>query len=180
MDYKMLESNLIDLIGEQQLKLGYLRGQVSFYYPMKSLQNLLGIEGGVAEIYEAFRSFSKEGDSCLGKLAVSNRADRFCITVSPEGCEYVHDHFEEFPFAFLKAFLDCISTHGISLEDLVKVFEKYSDHVVVHKMQDDEFDYCIYFEDGQPDDYRYCIHFEGCHTTYHRFTKADYNEFGFE
>ena len=35
------------------------------------------------------------------------------------------------------------------------------------------------FEDGKPDAYVYCITDEGCHLTYHRFTKDDYEAFGF-
>ena len=179
MDYKKLETNLIDLIGEQQLKLGYLRGQVSFYYPLTSLQHLLGISGGISEMYEAFREFVNLPENKLGKLGISNRDDRFCITVMPEGCEYVHEHFDELPFEFLKEFLQVISKHGSSLDNLMTVFKKHSDHVRIEKMEDDEFDYCFYFEDGVPDDYRYCINFEGHHTTYHRFTEADYQDFGF-
>ena len=47
------------------------------------------------------------------------------------------------------------------------------------RMHNGEFDWLISFEDGQPDAYRYCIADEGCHLTYHRFTKEDYEAFGF-
>ena len=42
-----------------------------------------------------------------------------------------------------------------------------------------EFDYLLEFEDGKPDAFVYCITDEGCHLTYHRFTREDYEAFGF-
>lgn len=51
--------------------------------------------------------------------------------------------------------------------------------VHVEELHNGEFDWLISFEDGQPDAYRYCIADEGCHLTYHRFTKEDYEAFGF-
>ena len=50
----------------------------------------------------------------------------------------------------------------------------------VEALHNGEFDWLVYFEDGRPDAYCYCIADEGCHLTYHRFTKADYEAFGFE
>ena len=67
----------------------------------------------------------------------------------------------------------------LSEKDLKQVFEKYSKQVHLERMKDCEFDYLIYFENGEPDSYRYCITEEMCHLTYHRFTEADYEAFHF-
>ena len=58
----------------------------------------------------------------------------------------------------------------------MKVFQQYSSHVILEKMADMDFDYLIYFADGQPDSYRYCLTKEGHHLIYHRYTKEDYEE----
>ena len=63
--------------------------------------------------------------------------------------------------------------------ELLAVFNRYGDRVHVEELHNGEFDWLISFEDGQPDAYRYCIADEGCHLTYHRFTKEDYEAFGF-
>lgn len=42
-EYKALEQNVIDLIKEEQAKLGYRREDIRLYYPMSSLEHLLGI-----------------------------------------------------------------------------------------------------------------------------------------
>ena len=39
-----------------------------------------------------------------------------------------------------------------------------------------EFDYLVYFEDGEPDSFWYCITDEGCHMIYHRFSEEDYKD----
>ncbi len=179
--FKRFETNLIDLIGEQQIKLGYMKERVSFYYPLGSLKNILSFEGGIAEAYDVLREFAGTVKDTLGEVSFSNQKDRFCITIPPEGSQYVHEHFDELNFGFLEEFLQTISRHGCTLEDLTEVFKKYADqygedNLVIEKMEDEEFDYCFYFKNDKPDDYRYCINFEGHHTTYHRFGEADYKE----
>lgn len=52
----------------------------------------------------------------------------------------------------------------------------YSENVHCEKNTTSDFDYLIYFEDGQPDAYRYCLKEEVGHMIYHRYTKADYEQ----
>ena len=80
---------------------------------------------------------------------------------------------------FLAAFIAAIGRHGCTMDELLAVFNRYGDRVHVEELHNGEFDWLISFEDGQPDAYRYCIADEGCHLTYHRFTKEDYEAFGF-
>ena len=44
MNFKKLENNLLDMIQEQQVKIGYMSGVTRFYYPLQSLNSLLGTE----------------------------------------------------------------------------------------------------------------------------------------
>ena len=42
MNFTKLENNLLDMIQEQQIKIGYMSGVTRFYYPLQSLNRLLG------------------------------------------------------------------------------------------------------------------------------------------
>jgi hypothetical protein len=196
-NFKALEKNLMDIIAEQQLKLGYRKEPVRLYYPVSSLRNLLYAHGEkkadtdsdekeaeyrkLKNIITAY--FNDEGAaSPLNGLEISNKGERFCLTVSPEGSEYVHNRLisEDIPeVKFLRSFLECVSHHNISLEDILAVFKSCSDAVKCESTDIPDFDYLIYFADGFPDEYMYCIKFEGEHAIYHRFTKLDYVDFNF-
>ena len=172
-----LSQNIFDVIEEGQLKLGYRREAIRLYYPLASLNAFFAAAYDRAQMHEALLRFAKEHRDAFGEIAVSSRGDRFCLTVPPEGVEFVHSHADE--SGFLAEFLRAISRHGATVDDLLAVFRRHSDRVVVKSLHNGEFDALIYFEDGVPDAYRYCIAKEPCHLTYHRFTKADYDAFGF-
>lgn len=183
MNFERLERNLIDIIAEQQIKLGYRREQVELYYPANSLNNLLGMNGCIQEIYEALEEFVIRVLPRLGKIGISNKAQRFCIVIPPEGSEYVHGLMEAGGIrgiSFLKDFLAVISGHDLTIEEVLAVFARHSSDVRVEKLEDEDFEYLIYFGGGTPDEYRYCINFEGHHVIYHRFTIEDYRDFGFK
>lgn len=176
-DFKAFEVNIIDIIKEEQIKLGYHRETIRLYYPMESINHILGTDLPREELQEALDKFCLFVKARLGKVKHSNREERFCIMIPPEGVTYVHEEVEE--NVFLTEFIAKIQEHGCKLEDYLEVFHRHSDKVKCEIMKEEEFDYMIYFEDGQPDDYRYCIKFEDVHTIYHRFTKADYENFDF-
>lgn len=175
--YKQLEENIIDMIKEEQIKLGYRSETIRLYYPLESLNKFLGEECDAEQMKERLTEFSEIEQEKFGAVAVSGKGKRFCLTIPPQGVDYVHDHVED--SEFLIDFIRTIEKHDCSLEDVIKVFSKYSSGVHVEEMNHSEFDYLIYFEDGNPDNYRYCLTFEGCHATYHRFTVFDYEDFKF-
>ena len=157
-----LEKNLMDMLAEQQLKLGFRKEQVTFYYPKASLEHLLGVKPG-EEIAEKLSVFLKEAETRLGKIEISHTGERFCICVPEEGSVYVREHMGE--QTFLKA-----------------LFEQFGgrEGIVAQKLQDEEFDCLYYFKSGEPDRYRYCVTFEEHHAAYHRFLPLDYADFGFK
>lgn len=189
MDYERLEHNLVDMVAEQQWKLGYRRESVSMYYPADSLNHLMGNEISetdpleyTVELRKHLRRFAEDVWPRLGRLRISNEGERFCIVIPPEGSEYVHGLLETGKMegaAFLEEFIGTMGRHDLDIKDIVAVFRKYSDDVRIARLENEQFDYLIYFEKGLPDAYRYCIHFEGHHTVYHRFTAEDYRELGF-
>ena len=166
-EYQKLEQNLIDLIKEEQMKLGYQKETIRLYYPADSLLRLLGKELSIEKLQQELEWFGGHTEH-LGNVTVSHKKDRFCLCVPPEGAVYVHEQVPDNPF--LKEWITAVSVHGCTLEKLLEICEK---------IKEGEFDVLIYFADQKPDAYYYCVKFEGSHVIYHRFMKEDYEEMGF-
>ena len=173
-DFTPLLNNLADMIKEEQLKLGYMRETIRLYYPLRSLCVLLKADASEEEMDRILSHLASSGDNMLGDIGVTRNGDRYCFSVPPEGGEYVHLHMKN--TEFLEEFIGTIGRHGITMDDVMAVFRKYSDNVSVERSGTDEFDYVVSFDNGIPDSYYYCIKDEGAHITYHRFTKEDYEE----
>lgn len=177
MNTEKLFCNMVDVIEEGQLKLGYREETIRLYYPLDSLNLFFGLSLDAQGMMDSLNEFSKAYADRLGEIAVSRKGKRFCLAVAPRGAAYVHAQTKE--DGFLARFIAMIARHGTKLEDVIALFKAYSDCVSVHRIEGGEFDVLIRFEDGKPDAYYYCITDEGCHLTYHRFTKEDYEAFGF-
>ena len=177
MNTEKLFGSIADAIEEGQLKLGYREETIRLYYPLDSLNRLLGTQHDAAGMMDALAAFSQAYADRLGGVAVSRKGKRFCIAVPPEGAAYIHAGTD--PNGFLARFIDLIARHGTRIGDVIALFEAFSPRVSVQVLHNGEIDYLIRFEDGQPDAYYYCIADEGCHLTYHRFSREDYEAFGF-
>lgn len=178
MQFSNLEQNIVSVIEEQQAKLGFDGNAVYLFYPLSSLNALLGTgldATAMQTTLEAFAVYCKER---LGELVFSVRDDRFTLVIPPKGSLYVQSQMNENPF--IMRFVQLISTHGTTIEAVCALFHAYSEHVHFERMlNNEEFDYLLYFEDGVPDAFIYCIKEEPMHMTYHRFTQKDYQSFGF-
>ncbi len=173
MNYEMLEKVICDTIKEEQIKLGYEKETIRLYYPMSSLAHIL--EEEITEplrLTEVLSAFVGHVQPRLGRVEISHKEERFCILIPPEGAAYVHEHYQDNPF--LVDFIEAVRQHDCTLEKLLKVFYKYSEHVECEKSKTEEFDYVIYFTEAAGDEYRYCIKFEHGHAIYHRFLKQDF------
>lgn len=174
-NFPLLKKNLIDVIKESQIKIGFTKNDVALYYPLNALNNILESNFSKEEMMEVLNKFTSYAADELGKINFSFGDERFCIKIPAEGVEYVHTKIET-PM-HLKEFIDYISQHKGTIEGIVDIFKKYSDNVVCKEYPDnDEFNYLVYFGNGSPDDYRYCINIEFGHITYHRFTPNDFDE----
>lgn len=178
MEYSKLEKNIIDVLKEEQIKLGYRSETVRLYYPLQSLNRLLKTNHGIDEMQTELELFSQSVINKLGPIEISNENERFCFLLPPQASDFVHKHMSNSEFIY--DFVNTVSKHGATIEEVLKQFYKYSNNVHVEKVTHGEFDYLVYFEDGNPDEFRYCITDEGCHMIYHRFTVDDYNDFLFE
>lgn len=173
MNYEILEKVLCDTIKEEQIKLGYEKETIRLYYPIRSLAHIL--EENIEEtekMDEALAAFCDRVESRLGRIQISHNGERYCILIPPVGAAYVHEVYDDNPF--LTAFIDTVRKHDCTLDQVMEVFRSFSDQVFCEKSTSDEFDYIIYFKDAVIDEYRYCIKFDYGHTSYHRFSKKDF------
>lgn len=177
MDYTRLKNNIVDVIKEEQVKLGYRSETIRLYYPLKSLNRFLGQNLDTEAMLAALSSFCDEVKEELGVVEISNAGERFCIKIPPDGVDFVHENIDD--SEFICEFIRLIEKHGCTMDEVIALFRRFSDKVHVEKAEHGEFDYLIYFEDGKPDNYRYCLTDEGCHIIYHRFTPEDYLDFEF-
>lgn len=190
-DYSNLERSLIDVIKEEQAKLGYYREDIRLYYPLSSLNHFFGTNAGEDEMQSILDGGGKGEADCtsiaagmnealsdkLGMVEVSHRGDRFCFHIPPEGVEYVHENTTE--NEFIRELVQLVAKHGCTIEEVYQLFTKHSGRVRREPMDNGEFDERIWFEDDAKDPYYYCFKQEGEHMIYHRFLPADYEDFGF-
>ncbi len=182
MDLKRLENSIIDNITEAQLKLGYDKLPLTLNYMISTLGHLLGTEPEDEKIIPRLEAFSAYAEDRLGPVTFRKIKGGFALTIPAKGTEYVHSHPEN--KEFISEFIKKVSEHGITLESVISIFQKYSENVTVSSSGCEDFDTLVYFTDGFPDDYRYCLSLEPCisggyHISYHRFIPEDYNDFGF-
>lgn len=167
-----LIKNIIDVLSEQQIKLGFMEGKVRLYYPLKSLQIMLDIDNA-DKIESALKQFQEEASDKLGDIIIERSKDRFCFIIPPEGSRFVHDNIPE--DSFIAKLVELISRH-CSIEDIFDIFNENSDSVCIREIVNGDFKYLIYFENEIPDDFYYCFNIEGEHIIYHRYTKSDYED----
>lgn len=113
MGYSKLEKNLIDLMKEEQAKLGYRKEAVRLYYPLSSLNHLFDAEDSVDAMQERLIHFPEDMTAKLGMLTVTHKGDRFCFRIPEEGSEYVHEHMGA--NEFIKELVEMLWQHGTTM-----------------------------------------------------------------
>lgn len=178
MNLSALEKNVIEVMEEQQAKLGFDGNAVYLFYPLSSLSLLLGVCSEEKTILEALNAFCANVRDRLGKVEYTLHEDRVSLCIPKEGGEYVMHGLDE--NKFIVRLIRLVSLHHARMDDVLALFRQYSDHVHVEKMAEGaEFDCLVYFESGEPDAFYYCLKEDMGHVTYHRFTQDDYQAFGF-
>ena len=177
MGYERLEKSLIDLVKEEQAKLGYRKEMIRLYYPLSSLNHFMETNADSEEMQELLADFPKAAEDIFGEVRITHAKDRFCFALSEKASEYVHENMK--PNEFIKELVELVAKHGCTMEDIEVLFRSHSDKIVAEPMDNGEFDRMIRFEEGE-DKYCYCFKDEGCHIIYHRFLPEDYADFGFK
>ena len=176
MGKERLEKNLADQMKEAQLKLGYEEETMRLYYPVASLNLLLGKNCGTPkEMVEELEKLYADEESDLGHVTFRVSAGRIEVSVPPEGARYVHEHMGDVRFLqeIIGLFMD---PHGKSVEDVKKVFGEFGAYVCEQMPEGADFDQVLYFQDPSVDEYYYCVKEEMGHLIYHRFLKEDYEK----
>lgn len=176
MGKERLEQNLIDQMKEAQLKLGFEEETMRLYYPVASLNLLLGTTVETpGEMVRKLEELFADGKSVLGAMSFRVSAGRIEVSVPPEGARYVHEHMGD--VAFLKAIIELFSNpHDKSVEDVKKVFARFGAYICEEMPEGADFDEALHFVDSSVDAYYYCVKQEMGHLIYHRFLREDYEQ----
>ena len=89
MGFKRLEKNLIDIIKEEQAKLGFRKEEIRLYYPLISLNHFFEADDDVDEMQTRLEQFPEEVKKKLGDICVTHKKDRFCLHI-PELSMYMN------------------------------------------------------------------------------------------
>lgn len=176
--FQKLHHNLIDMVKEDQAKLGYFDGDIRLYYPLSTLNHFFESEDDAAKMLERLSVFPKSWKETLGDVKVTASGERFCFLIPKEGNAYVKNALVE--DKFIKDLIALVKAHGTTLADIEKLFYEKSTHVEKKVMDNGEFDCAYRILDDEDNPYYYCFKDEGCHIIYHRFLPADYEDFHFE
>lgn len=181
MNFERLKKNLCDNIFEAQIKLGYEGRPMSLNYTLNSLNHLIGTNLDQVQMKKALDDFSSYAEPEFGSIEFRSIKNGFCAVIPVKGTRFVHKDYNG--GEFISEFIETIRKRS-SLNEILNVFRKFSDHVSVNAIKSDEFQYLVYFTDNVPDDYRYCLTIDEeidgrRHITYHRFIKEDYDDFKF-
>ena len=172
-----LEKSLIDLLKEEQAKLGFMEEEVRLYYPLMSLNHFFNAEDDETQMAERLSHLPESLTEKLGDIVVTHKNDRFCFHIPVQGSIYVHENMKE--NEFIKVLIELVQQHGCTKEKLLDLFNSYWNKTECQEMDNGEFDFYIRFVDKADDTYYYCFKDEGFHFIYHRFLPEDYEDFGF-
>ena len=177
MSFDKLERNLIDIIKEEQAKLGFFEEDIRLYYPLSSLNHFFDSTDNAGEMQERLEHFPEGFTDRLGNIRVTHKGDRFCFHIPPKGTVFVHENTA--PNEYIRQLVELVGRHGCTMNEIENLFHTYSENILCENMDNGECDCLIRFLDKPEDPYYYCFKDEGCHIIYHRFLPADYADFDF-
>ena len=91
MGFKRLEKNLIDIIKEEQAKLGFRKEEIRLYYPLISLNHFFEADDDVDEMQTRLEQFPEEVKKKLGDICVTHKkTDSACIFQNREVSMYMN------------------------------------------------------------------------------------------
>ena len=175
MTYHRLENSIIDVIKEEQAKLGYRKEEIRLYYPLSSLDHFFETSADAEEMKKILAGFGAYTKEKLGNVLVSNKGERFCFHIQEQGAEYVHEHMK--PNEFIRELVELVGKHGCTMQQVKDLFLSKGKQIQMEPVDNGEFDLMIRFEGDAEDPYYYCFKDEGCHIIYHRFLPEVYADF---
>ena len=170
-----LEENIETTIYEGLLKLGYQNNEsFSIYYDLDLLNHLLHTAFDSKEVcLNYLQEFKTYAAKHLFDLEIFLERNRFKFTVPKDGIAYIYKN-ENNPF--LKDLIQTVNTHSFTLEDILAIFSRYTDEYVCEKIDNDEFQYVLYFKDSSMDKFKYCFTFDEMGGYYHRLLDFSFDK----
>ena len=114
MGFRRLEENLIDLVKEQQAKLGFRPEVIRLYYPVSTLNHFFGSEDTAEEMKVRLNGFGAHMTETLGEVRVTAKGDRFCFLIPETGSVYVHEQMKG--REFIQDLVDLVGTQSRCLK----------------------------------------------------------------
>ncbi len=124
MGFRRLEENLIDLVKEQQAKLGFRPEVIRLYYPVSTLNHFFGSEDTAEEMKVRLNGFGAHMKGTLGEVRVTAKGERFCFLIPETGSVYVHEQMKG--REFIQDLVDLVGTHGCSLEEIRELLRRWT------------------------------------------------------
>ena len=128
MYFDRLEKNLIDIIKEEQAKLGFRKEAIRLYYPLSSLNHFFEAEDSEAEMLARLSGFPASLTKKLGNVTVTAKKDRFCFHIPEDGSVYVHEHTDA--NEFIRSLVELLQHHGCTMDDIFSLFKDTSENVI--------------------------------------------------
>lgn len=170
-----LERHVIDTIKEWQTKIGTDDAGVRLYYPKASMCGYLQLpaEEPSEKICQEAELYFRQNVPELGTVQVTEKADRFCIYVGADGCDYVN---REVPVSeFLDGFLKVLKSQDMQqVRAYFASFAKTHGTTVIEEDDEEDLGTVLSFADKNVEPYLYCIADDQFGITYHRFTRDDF------
>ena len=110
------------------------------------------------------------GNITIGELG--EEKGRYAVKIPAEGFDWVHGNYQ--PSDFMKEFVQEIRKPDNTLEDIAELFRRYSQDILISKVNEDEW--AISFKDDNIDPYVYHIEQSVFGLEYHRFTRESYRK----
>ena len=128
MGYDKLERNLIDIIKEEQAKLGFFKEDIRLYYPLSSLNHFFSATDNADEMQARLNALPTSITEKLGQIEISHKGDRFCFHIPKEGTVYVHDNTA--PNEFIKSLVELVAKHDCTMNEILDLFHTYSQNII--------------------------------------------------
>ena len=89
MGFERLYKNLIDIIKEEQAKLGFRREAIRLYYPLSSLNHFFETEYSEEEMLNKLQELPDFIKETLGDIKVTSKKERFCLFQKKEAVMFM-------------------------------------------------------------------------------------------
>ena len=168
-----LEQTLIEIIQEQQLKLGYMEETIRLYFPITSIEYLLDLDGEPDKnlINETLTKERKSIEGNFGPIRFKSETNRYALIIPPKGSTYVYESIPK--NVFLEGLIQLFNSHEVDIEKVKSLFNQFDPNYICEKSDDPEFNYIISFKNKDIDRYFYLLKLEEGHSSYHRYNEHD-------